>query len=81
MKTIRYLATFGEQQRKVELKEVSGTGGLWFLQIDDFYLAHFTRSQSRWSCCFQEAPEWVTAADMQILCDMVADAAHAGANG
>lgn len=74
MKSIRYMATFGEDIRKVELKEVSGTGGLWFLHIDDFYQAHFTKNRQGWTCCFQEPPHWVTAADMQVLSDQVAEA-------
>lgn len=72
MTVIRFSATFGHEIKTVELKEVSGTGGLWFLLIDNFYVASFRKNAGTWECGFQDPPGWVTSADMQVLCDMIA---------
>lgn len=72
MKRIQFNATFGLESRMVDLSSVPGACGIWHLYENNYFKAQFGKSkEGRWQVHFQKIPDWLTEADMQILCDLV----------
>lgn len=73
VRKIKWIGTFGHEQKEVELSEVNGTGGLWHLYIDRRWQGQFGECNGEWMYHPHRPPGWLTVADMQILCQLIAD--------
>lgn len=71
---IKWLATFGHEKKEVDLCEVHGTGGSWHLYINHVWYGAFIMRQGEWVFLpYKGKIPWLTAAEMQILPQLIAD--------
>lgn len=73
VKEIRFVASFGMDKKTVVLTPVNGAGGCWHLYVDNFYWGQFNRHRNgHWMAQLQRPPGWLTGADIEVLCDLLA---------
>lgn len=71
MEKIRFKASFGMEEKVVEIEPVNGAQGTWHLYIDRYYYGAFEKCNGDWKFTYHKAPDWSSGDDLMILQELI----------
>ena len=72
MKSIEFIASFGDEKKKIKISQPTGSGEQFFLYINDYYQGMINKVNNEWYAHLNKPAE-LTGDDLSVIYSLIED--------